>query len=137
MALAGAFVFMWSWFMATQVEASGSGGLNLVKWIVVLLLLVAATLGNHYLTTVSSVLRIGGVVVLALVAFGIAFTTDKGRSFLEMLKEARVEARKIVWPGKQETWQTTLIVAGVVLVASLLLWGIDSLFGWLVSSVIG
>lgn len=129
---------MWSRFMATQVEASGgSSGLNLVKWIVVLLLLVAATLGNHYLTSVSAVLRIGGVVVLALVAFGIALTTDKGRAFLEMLKEARVEARKIVWPTKQETWQTTLIVAGVVVVTSLLLWGIDSLFGWLVSSVIG
>ncbi len=123
--------------MATQVEASGSAGLNLVKWIVVLLLLVAATLGNQYLTSIAPVIRTGGVVILALVAFGIALTTDKGRAFLEMLKEARVEARKIVWPSKQETWQTTLIVAGVVLVASLLLWGIDSLFGWLVSSVIG
>lgn len=123
--------------MATQVEASDSGSLNLVKWIVVLLLLVAATLGNHYLTSVSPVLRIGGVVVLALLAFGLALMTGQGRAFLEMLKEARVEARKIVWPTKQETWQTTLIVAGVVVVTSLLLWGIDSLFGWLVSSVIG
>ncbi|HET8729894.1 MAG TPA: preprotein translocase subunit SecE [Moraxellaceae bacterium] len=124
--------------MATQVEASGgSSGLNLVKWIVVLLLLVAATLGNHYLTSVSPVVRIGGVVVLALVAFGIALVTTQGRAFIEMLKEARVEARKIVWPSKQETWQTTLIVGGVVVVSSLLLWGIDSLFGWLVSSVIG
>lgn len=123
--------------MATQVDASGSTGLNLVKWIVVLLLLVAATLGNHYLTSISPVVRIAGVVVLALLAFGIALLTGQGRAFLEMLKEARVEARKIVWPSKQETWQTTLIVAGVVVAASLLLWGIDSLFGWLVSSVIG
>lgn len=123
--------------MATQVEASGSNGLNLVKWIVVLLLLVGATLGNHYLTSVPAIARIGGVVVLALVAFGIALLTTQGRAFLEMLKEARVEARKIVWPTKQETWQTTLIVGGVVVVSSLLLWGIDSLFGWLVSSVIG
>lgn len=128
---------MWSWFMATQVEASGSGSLNLVKWIVVLVLLVAATLGNHYLTSVSPVVRIGGVVVLALMAFGIVLLTEQGRAFLDLLKEARVEARKIVWPSKQETWQTTLIVAGVVVVTSLLLWGIDSLFGWLVSSVIG
>lgn len=123
--------------MATQVEASGSSGLNLVKWIVVLLLLVAATLGNHYLTSVAPVLRVVGVVVVALVAFGIALLTDQGRSFLEMLKEARVEARKIVWPSKQETWQTTLIVAGVVVAASLLLWLIDSAFGWLVTSIIG
>ena len=123
--------------MATQVEVSGSGSLNLVKWIVVLVLLVAATLGNHYLTSVSPVVRIGGVVVLALVAFGIALLTDQGRAFLELLKEARVEARKIVWPTKPETWQTTLIVAAVVVAASLLLWLIDTTFGWLVTSVIG
>ena len=77
------------------------------------------------------------VVVLALVAFGIALYTDQGRAFLELLKEARVEGRKIVWPSKQETWQTTLIVAGVVVATSLLLWLIDTTFGWLVTSVIG
>lgn len=123
--------------MTTQVQSSGGNGLDAVKWIVVVVLLVGATLGNHYGTDISATLRIAGVVVLALIALGLALTTNKGRSFIELLKEARVEARKIVWPSRQETWQTTLIVAAVVVVTSLLLWGIDSLFGWIVSAVIG
>jgi len=123
--------------MTTQVEASVGNGLDAVKWILVVVLLVAATLGNHYLPDLSPVLRWSAVVVVALVALGLALTTAKGRSFLELLKEARVEARKIVWPTRQETWQTTLIVGAVVIVTSLLLWGIDSLFGWAISAIIG
>ncbi|MDI1300510.1 MAG: preprotein translocase subunit SecE [bacterium] len=122
--------------MTTQVETSVSSGLDALKWLVVVVLLVGATLGNHYGVTVSPFLRVGGVVLLALLAFGIALTTAKGRGFLELLKEARVEARKIVWPTGQETWQTTLIVMVVVLVTSLLLWGIDSLFGRIISAII-
>lgn len=122
--------------MATQVETN-SGGLDAVKWVVAILLLIVATLGNHYAESLSLFLRIAAVIVLAAVALIVALTTSKGRGFLVLLKEARVEARKIVWPGRQETWQTTLIVAGVVVLASLLLWGVDSLFGWIVSAIIG
>lgn len=123
--------------MTTQVESTGGNALDVVKWIVVVLLLVAATLGNQYLTSLAPALRLGGVVLLALAALGLVLTTTKGRSFLELFKEARVELRKIVWPTRQETWQTTMIVAVVVVIAALLLWGIDSLFGWIVSAIIG
>ena len=124
--------------MTTQVEASGSGGLDALKWLVVVVLLVAATLGDHYgAASVGPILRISVVVLVALAALALALTTSKGRGFLDLLKEARVEARKIVWPSRQETWQTTLIVMAVVFVTSLLLWGIDSLFGWIVSAIIG
>lgn len=59
-------------------------------------------------------------------------------NFLASLaKEARVEIRKVVWPSRQETTQTTLIVVAVVLVMALLLWGLDSLLGWLVSMIVG
>ena len=49
----------------------------------------------------------------------------------------RSEIRKVVWPTRQETTQTTLIVVAVVLVMALLLWGLDSLLGWLVSMIVG
>ena len=58
-------------------------------------------------------------------------------SFWNLAKAARVEIRKVVWPTRQETTQTTLIVLGVVLLMALILWGLDSLLGWIVSSVIG
>jgi preprotein translocase subunit SecE len=64
-------------------------------------------------------------------------TTTQGQAFLKLLKEAQVEARRVVWPTKDETMQTTLIVFAVVVVMSLVLWGVDSLFGWMISAVIG
>ena len=63
--------------------------------------------------------------------------TAKGQAFFSLAKEARVEIRKVVWPSRQETTQTTLIVVAVVLVMALLLWGLDSLLGWLVSMIVG
>lgn len=122
--------------MSTQVETTSSGVVEAVKWTAAIVLLVAATLGNQYFSTLSPVLRIGGVVLLALVALGIVLTTAKGQGFLGALKESRVELRKIVWPTRQETWQTTLIVLAVVVVTALLLWGVDSLFGWIISAII-
>ena len=61
----------------------------------------------------------------------------KGQAFFALAKEARAEIRKVVWPTRQETTQTTLIVVAVVLVMALLLWGLDTLLGWLVSMIVG
>ena len=54
------------------------------------------------------------LVVLAALAAYVALQTDKGRAFYTMFKEARNEIRKVVWPNRQETTQTTLIVVVVV-----------------------
>jgi preprotein translocase subunit SecE len=75
--------------------------------------------------------------VLAVVAGAVALQTTRGQAFFELAKEARIEIRKVVWPTRQETTQTTLIVVAVVLVMALLLWGLDALLGWLVSFVVG
>ena len=122
--------------MSTQVEGADSK-LDVVKWLAVVVLLVVATLGNQYAAEYSVWLRMGAMLLLSALAVVLALTTTKGRDFIEMSKKSLVEAQKIVWPSKDETWQTTLIVLGVVLLASLLLWGIDSLFGWGISAVIG
>lgn len=122
--------------MSTELEASGSK-LDLAKWLVVVALLVAATLGNHYAANASVWVRMGGIVLACVLALGLAWTTAQGRSLVEMSKKSWAEAQRIVWPSKDETWQTTLIVLGVVLLSSLLLWGIDTLFGWGISAIIG
>ena len=77
------------------------------------------------------------LVFLAAVAAGIALTTQKGAAFREMLKEARVELRKVIWPTRVETGQTTAIVVVVVLIVALILWALDSLFAWIIASLIG
>ena len=122
--------------MSTELEASGSK-LDMAKWLVVIALLVAASLGNQYAAQASVWLRIGGIALACVLALVLAWTTAQGRSLVDMSRKSWAEAQRIVWPSKDETWQTTLIVLGVVLLSSLLLWGIDTLFGWGISAIIG
>lgn len=109
---------------------------DLLKWVVVAALVVVAVVGNQYFSAEPILYRVLALLALAVVATLVALQTSKGRSFFTLLKEARVEIRKVVWPTRQETTQTTLIVVVVVLVMALLLWGLDSLLGWLVSTVV-
>ncbi len=77
------------------------------------------------------------VLAVSAVAAMIALQTTKGVAFWSLVKGSRTEIRKVVWPTRQETVQTTLIVLAFVVVVALMLWGLDSLLGWLVSMVIG
>ncbi len=122
--------------MNAKVEAKESR-LDLLKWLVVAVLVVVAVVANQYYSTQPIFYRVLGILVMAAVAGFIALQTVKGRAFFTLAKEARVEIRKVVWPTRQETTQTTLIVVAVVLVMALLLWGLDSLLGWLVSMIVG
>lgn len=110
---------------------------DLVKWLVVAALVVVAVVGNQYYAAEPILYRVIALIVVAAVAALVALQTSKGRASFTLLKEARIEIRKVVWPTRQETTQTTLIVLAVVLVMALLLWGLDSLLGWLVSMVVG
>lgn len=67
--------------------------------------------------------------VLALV---LSFFTRTGKKVLHFAKEAKIELQKIVWPTRQETVQTTLIVIVMVTVLGFILWGIDSSMMWII-----
>ncbi|AGI22424.1 preprotein translocase subunit SecE [Pseudomonas sp. MT3] len=122
--------------MNAKVEAKESR-LDLLKWLVVAVLVVVAVVANQYYSAQPIFYRVLGILVLAAVAGFISLQTVKGRAFFTLAKEARAEIRKVVWPSRQETTQTTLIVVAVVLVMALVLWGLDSLLGWLVSMIVG
>ncbi|MDH4764427.1 preprotein translocase subunit SecE [Pseudomonas oryzihabitans] len=122
--------------MSIKAEAKESR-FDALKWLVVVVLVAIGVVANHYFAAQSILYRVVGLLVLAAVAAFIALQTAKGKAFFGLLKDARTEIRKVVWPTRQETTQTTLIVVAVVLVMALLLWGLDSLLGWLVSTIVG
>ena len=122
--------------MNVKAEAQGAR-FDLMKWLVVTVLVVAGVVGNQFFSAEPVLYRVIGLLALAAVAGYVALQTTKGAAFFTLLKEARTEIRKVVWPTRQETTQTTLIVVVVVLVMALLLWGLDSLLGWLVSMIVG
>ena len=122
--------------MTPKAEAQSSR-FDLVKWLAVVALVVVGVVGNQYYSASPILYRVLVLLALAAVAVFIGLLTVKGKSFAVLVKEARTEIRKVVWPTRQETTQTTLIVVAVVLVMALLLWGLDSLLGWLVSLIVG
>lgn len=122
--------------MSTKVEDS-TNRLDPVKWLLVLAILMGGIYGNTVYAAVTLLYRALAGVVLAGLAVGIALQTEKGRAAWDLAKEARVEVRKVVWPTRQETTQTTLIVVAVVIFVALILWGLDSVLSWAVKGVIG
>jgi len=54
-----------------------------------------------------------------------AALADPNRRAKGVVLEARVELRKVFWPTRQETFTTTLVVLGFVVVASIFFWLLD------------
>ncbi|WP_045860757.1 preprotein translocase subunit SecE [Teredinibacter purpureus] len=121
---------------ATKVEET-EFRLDGLKWLVVAALVLGGAVANSYYA--SDFVLLYRVLVLLVVGFAAAYVavnTAKGNAFWDLLKAAQVEVRKVVWPSRQETTQTTLIVSGVVVVAAIILWALDAGLGFLASKII-
>ena len=122
--------------MTTSTESNQSI-LDWSKWVVAAVIVSGGVFGNWYYQDQSLLYRVLALLALAAVSAMISFQTTQGRALWTLMKESRVEIRRVVWPNRQETTQTTFIVVGLVLVFSMILWGLDSLLSWIVSTVIG
>ncbi len=80
--------------------------------------------------------RVLGIVLFVLVAAGIALTTSKGRALTGFMQSARTEVRKMVWPTRTETLQTTGVILVVVILVGLFLWLLDTFLGWIMKMII-
>lgn len=122
--------------MSTNTETQGSRrDLEVIKWLAVTALLFIAIVGNYYYREYSLPLRALVVVILIATASGVALLTAKGKTIVIFAREARTEVRKVIWPTRQETMYTTLIVATVTAVMSVILWGLDGILVRLISFV--
>ena len=108
-----------------------------LKWLLVILLVVAGVAGNSYFSAEPLLYRVLALLALTAAACVVAYKTAKGASFWELIQGSIVELRKVVWPTRQETNQTTLIVVAVVVVMSIILWLLDTFFGWIAAMIIG
>jgi preprotein translocase subunit SecE len=111
--------------------------LDALKWLLVFAVVAAGVVGNSHFSAESILYRALGLIVLAAIAIAIALQTAKGSAISDVVRGALVELRKVVWPSRQETNQTTLIVLAVVFVMAIILWLLDTLFGFVASSIIG
>ena len=121
--------------MVTKTEETTSA-IDTFKLMTAVLVLIAGVVGFYYFEDESQLLRVLGMLGVAVVAFLIAATTDKGRRSMAFVKDARIEVRKVVWPTRQEALQTTVAVLFMVVLVAIMLWLFDMFLGWGVSKLL-
>ena len=119
--------------MTAKVEkASTANALDVVKLTLAGALLVAGMVAYYYFADWNGWARIGVLLVGVIAATAVGAFTAVGRSVREYLAESQFELRKVVWPTRDETLRTTLVIVVVVIILSLLLGLIDVTLKWVV-----
>lgn len=122
--------------MATE-KAKGNRFLNSILWIIVLAIIAGGVWANYHYEMVSVSLRLIAWIVLVIVVLGIALLTTQGQRAWGFAKASRGELRKVVWPTRPEVLQMTMIVIALVIVLSLIIWGLDSFLLWAIGLLTG
>ena len=91
-----------------------------------LLLLIAGIAGFYYLRESAMVLRVISVLSGIVLAVVVVWFTSPGKQFYAFARESSDETRKVVWPSRKETLQTTGNVFAFVLVMAIFLWRVDA-----------
>jgi len=122
--------------MAETAEQTNSG-MDKVKLALAAILVLGGFYGFYQYANEPLLYRVLGILLFVVVAAGIALTTAKGRALTSFMQSARTEVRKMVWPTRAETLQTTLVILVVVVLVGLFLWMLDTFLGWGMSKIIG
>ena len=114
--------------MTEQVQ-QGPTPLDAAKLAAGVALLAAGIVGFYLLSEQPIWLR--WIIVLAGLAAGIfvGLQSYQGKTFQSFVQSSRVELRKVVWPNRQETMQTTLVVFVMILILAVFFWGLDTVLG--------
>lgn len=121
--------------MNDNVGQQQSSFLDTVKLLGSVLVLLAGIVSYYYLIQISILFRVLIVLASVIVSLVIFFQTEKGKTLWEFLLGSRVEIKKVVWPTKQETFQTTLMVFVFVLIMGIFFWLLDFLLLFLTTAI--
>lgn len=108
-----------------------------LKLAIAALFVVAGIAGYYALSDSLTIVRALCVVAGVLAAVGVAWTSAPGKVFYAFAQESVAETKKVVWPTRKETIQTTGIVMAFVVVMAIFLWIVDGSLVWLVRIMMG
>ena len=123
--------------MMTTTETSESGVLDTLKLLMAAGLLVGGIFGYYWylewLLPLRVLLVLGGLAA----SIGIVATSTQGHRIWVFIQGSRIEIRKVIWPTKQETTQTSIAVFIFTLIMALFFWALDSGLLWLTRTLVG
>ena len=111
--------------------------LNNILWLVSLTAAFAAVILFTYLEDLGLLYRVLMLVGLMALSLGVLGQTEFGKNAVKLISDARTEIAKVVWPGRGETTQMTIMVLVMILILALVFWGLDSLLSFLSRFILG
>jgi preprotein translocase subunit SecE len=116
--------------MTEETKVPDAGASDKVKAAAAVLLAVGGIVGYYVFSAQPAWQRWLAVVAGVVLALAVLAWSQYGRAFWQFVLDSRVELRKVVWPSRQETGMTTLVVFGFVVVAGLFFWLLDLGLAW-------
>ncbi|KTD34798.1 preprotein translocase subunit SecE [Legionella moravica] len=107
---------------------------DILSWLAVVLITAGAFFCTYYYTfsgPIQSMVWLGWL----LTTLFLGYLTTTGKRVFVFAQEAKIELLKVVWPTRQETVQTTIIVMVMVTLTGFILWGVDSLMMWAIAKI--
>ena len=108
-----------------------------LKIAVALVLAGAGIAGFYYVSDSAMIIRVGAVLAGMTAGAVVFLLSQPGREFYQYAQESIAETKKVVWPTRKETLQTTAIVFAFVVVMALFLWMVDASLLWVVKKLLG
>ena len=108
-----------------------------IKLLVAFLLVAAGVAGFYALQDSAAVLRVLSVLFGVMLAAGVLWTTASGKQFFGFAQDSVAEAKRVVWPTRKETIQTTAVVIAFAVVMALFLWAVDATLLTIVNKLMG
>jgi preprotein translocase subunit SecE len=124
--------------MDTKINTTTStSNKDTLKWSGVAVVLCISMFGFYYFAEHSLLMRVIILLSAVGVATFLAFQTEKGQNTWIFMRASHTEVRKVVWPTRQETLQTTGIIILMVILVALIIWLLDTTLMWLVRLITG
>ncbi len=108
-----------------------------MKLMLAVMIFIAGVVAFYKFEDYALWMRVLGMVGFAVASLVIAAQAESGRAALSFAREARTEVRKVVWPTRKETLQTTGIVLVMVVLVGIMLWLLDMFLLWGVQLLTG
>jgi len=122
--------------METKVEEQPTI-VDTAKLALGVVIVLAGLFGYYYFGEASALLRTVGILLALALAAVVALTSLQGRALWKFVQGARVELSKVVWPTRDETIQTTLVVLVVAVIGGVLFWTLDLFLLWITTRITG
>lgn len=108
-----------------------------IKLLLTFLLVAAGVVGFYALGDAAAVLRVASVLLGVIVAAAVFRTSSQGKRFFGFAGDSVAEAKRVVWPTRKETIQTTGVVIVFAVVMALFLWAVDATLMMIVNALMG